>query len=119
MSPVRRHTASAEEPEEPSDTPLETGDDVPAPEEATAGYLFDYISGARVHDTPEERDAVQVFTRRLVEAVATALDRGDLTDWHRLALAAEADPYGETAAKVEEAMGLVDRLGAERSWRRS
>lgn len=31
------------------------------------GYLFDYVSGARVKATPEEIDAVQVFSRRLVE----------------------------------------------------
>ncbi|MGB7002520.1 MAG: N-6 DNA methylase [Halobacteriota archaeon] len=31
------------------------------------GYLIDYISGNEVHATPEERDAVQVFSRILVE----------------------------------------------------
>ncbi|MFY9227944.1 MAG: N-6 DNA methylase [Candidatus Microsaccharimonas sp.] len=31
------------------------------------GYLLDYISGMRVKSTPEERDAVQVFARQLVE----------------------------------------------------
>ncbi len=46
-----------------------------------------------------------------VEAVATALDRGELPDWHQLALAIEADPYGEVARRVEEALPLVDSLG--------
>ena len=31
------------------------------------GYLLDFISGQRVKDTPEEREAVQVFARSLVE----------------------------------------------------
>ena len=35
--------------------------------EETAGYLFDYISGKQVKATPEEKEAVQVFARRLVE----------------------------------------------------
>lgn len=30
-------------------------------------YVFDYISGSRVRETPEEIDAVQIFSRRLVE----------------------------------------------------
>ena len=37
------------------------------PAELKAGYVSDYISGITVKDTPEERDAVQVFSRRLVE----------------------------------------------------
>ncbi len=32
-----------------------------------AGYISDYISGQQVKDSPEERDAVQVFSHRLVE----------------------------------------------------
>jgi len=34
---------------------------------AKDGYLIDYISGKRVKDGPEERDAVQIFARMLVE----------------------------------------------------
>ena len=30
------------------------------------GYITDYISGRRVRDTPEEREAIQVFVRTLV-----------------------------------------------------
>jgi type I restriction enzyme M protein len=37
------------------------------PAELKAGYIVDFISGLPVKDTPEERDAVQVFARRLVE----------------------------------------------------
>jgi len=43
----------------------ETAADIPA--ELKAGYIADFISGLPVKDTPEERDAVQVFARRLVE----------------------------------------------------
>ncbi len=35
-----------------------------------SGYVEDYISGLPVKDTPEEREAVQVFSRRLVEDYA-------------------------------------------------
>ena len=35
--------------------------------EPATGYLADYISGQFVRDTPEEREAVQVMARRLVE----------------------------------------------------
>lgn len=37
------------------------------PAELKPGYTTDFISGLPVKDTPEERDAVQVFARRLVE----------------------------------------------------
>lgn len=37
------------------------------PAELKPGYIPDFISGLPVKDTPEERDAVQVFARRLVE----------------------------------------------------
>jgi type I restriction enzyme M protein len=37
------------------------------PAELKPGYTIDFISGLPVKDTPEERDAVQVFARRLVE----------------------------------------------------
>lgn len=35
--------------------------------EAGKGYLVDFISGKQVKDTPEEREAVQVFAKQLVE----------------------------------------------------
>lgn len=37
------------------------------PAELKPGYIVDFISGLPVKDAPEERDAVQVFARRLVE----------------------------------------------------
>lgn len=38
------------------------------------------------------------------EAVRTALERGDLGDWHRLAIEIGRDPWGSTARKVEEVL---------------
>lgn len=35
--------------------------------EKSTGYIFDYISGKRVKATPEETEAVQIFSKRLVE----------------------------------------------------
>ena len=39
------------------------------------GYLWDYISGLEVRATPEEVEAVQVFSRRLVEDFGYALEQ--------------------------------------------
>jgi DNA-binding transcriptional regulator YiaG len=36
------------------------------------------------------------------EAVLTALERGDLADWHRLVVEIDANPWGKTARQVEE-----------------
>ena len=41
--------------------------ETPTPAELKPGYVTDFISGLPVKDTPEERDAVQIFARRLVE----------------------------------------------------
>jgi DNA-binding transcriptional regulator YiaG len=38
------------------------------------------------------------------EAVRTALERGDLADWHRLVVAIRGDPWGRTARQVEEVL---------------
>src|SRR5262245_57932550 len=38
------------------------------------------------------------------EAVQTALERGDLADWHRIVAAMQADPWGRTARQVEEVL---------------
>jgi DNA-binding transcriptional regulator YiaG len=38
------------------------------------------------------------------EAVQTALERGDLADWHRIAAEVRADPWGKTARHVEEVL---------------
>lgn len=39
------------------------------------------------------------------EAVQTALDRGGLTDWRRLADEIRSEPWGRTARQVEEVLG--------------
>jgi DNA-binding transcriptional regulator YiaG len=50
------------------------------------------------------------------EAVQTALERGDLTDWHRIVAEMEADPWGTTARQVEEVLshsrpyGIADAM---------
>lgn len=48
---------------------LASGEELPDAEAAAAnvGYLIDFVSGRRIRATPEEVDAVQVFSRRLVE----------------------------------------------------
>lgn len=38
------------------------------------------------------------------EAVQTALERGDLADWHRIAAEIGANPWGKTARQVEEVL---------------
>jgi DNA-binding transcriptional regulator YiaG len=38
------------------------------------------------------------------EAVQTALERGDLADWHRITTEIQADPWGTTARQVEEVL---------------
>ena len=38
------------------------------------------------------------------EAVQTALERGDLADWHRITTEIQADPWGKTARQVEEVL---------------
>jgi type I restriction enzyme M protein len=54
---MARKNISKAEPEAAAETPAEL----------KPGYTIDFISGLPVKDTPEERDAVQVFARRLVE----------------------------------------------------
>lgn len=38
------------------------------------------------------------------EAVQTALERGDLSDWHRIVIEIRADPWGRTARQIEEVL---------------
>jgi DNA-binding transcriptional regulator YiaG len=38
------------------------------------------------------------------EAVQTAMERGDLADWHRIVAEIGADPWGKTARQVEEVL---------------
>lgn len=50
------------------------------------------------------------------EAVQTALERGDLADWHRLVAEIGAHPWGRTARQVEEVLshshpyGIADAM---------
>jgi ribosome-binding protein aMBF1 (putative translation factor) len=43
--------------------------------------------------------------------VATALERGDLADWHRIAAEVRADPWGRTARQVEEVLSYSRPYG--------
>lgn len=45
------------------------------------------------------------------EAVQTALERGGLRDWRRLAVAVEAQPWGSVARRVEEALAADPPYG--------
>jgi DNA-binding transcriptional regulator YiaG len=45
------------------------------------------------------------------EAVQTALERGDLADWHRIAAEIQADPWGKTARQVEEVLSYSRPYG--------
>jgi DNA-binding transcriptional regulator YiaG len=38
------------------------------------------------------------------EAVQTALERGDLADWHRIVVEIGTDPWGKTARQLEEVL---------------
>lgn len=50
------------------------------------------------------------------EAVQTALERGDLADWHRLVVEIGAHPWGRTARQVDEVLshsrpyGIADAM---------
>lgn len=45
------------------------------------------------------------------EAVLTALERGGLDQWRRLATAIRADPSGPVALRVEEALSVARPYG--------
>lgn len=45
------------------------------------------------------------------EAVQAALERGDLTDWRRLATEVRRDPWGATARRIEEVLGHTRPYG--------
>jgi len=45
------------------------------------------------------------------EAVLTALERGSLRDWRRLARAVEEDPWGRTARQIEQALRVSRPYG--------
>jgi DNA-binding transcriptional regulator YiaG len=45
------------------------------------------------------------------EAVQTALERGDLSDWHRIVTEVRTDPWGRTARQVEEVLSYARPYG--------
>lgn len=45
------------------------------------------------------------------EAIQTALERGDLADWHRIAAEIRASPWGTTARQVEEVLSHAHPYG--------
>ncbi len=53
-----------------------------------------------------------------VEGVLAAVDRGDLSDWSRIAAAVADDPRGEVADLVLEALDLAEDSGAAAALRR-
>lgn len=53
-----------------------------------------------------------------VEGILTAIDRGSLTHWRRIAAALDADPYGKVALDTEQALTLAEDHGATALLRR-
>lgn len=47
------------------------------------------------------------------EAVLTALERGGLSHWRRLAAAIRADPWGPVARRLEEALTVSEAYGVD------
>ncbi|WP_454294782.1 helix-turn-helix domain-containing protein [Salana multivorans] len=53
-----------------------------------------------------------------VEGLASAIDRGGLAEWRRIAHAINADPAGEVALDLEEALEIAESPGVTASLRR-
>jgi DNA-binding transcriptional regulator YiaG len=53
-----------------------------------------------------------------VEGILTAIDRGSLSHWRRLVAAVRTDPWGPTAADLDQALDLADDAGVAASLRR-
>lgn len=45
------------------------------------------------------------------EGVITALERGDISDWARIASAVRSDPWGQVARRLEEALNVTRPYG--------
>jgi len=54
-----------------------------------------------------------------LEAIQTALERGYLSHWHRLAAAIQADPWGPVARRVEEVLTYSRPYGVAEAMERS
>lgn len=46
------------------------------------------------------------------EGLLTAIDRGTLTDWRRIQRAVDADPWGDVAQDLEDALDAAEDIGA-------
>jgi DNA-binding transcriptional regulator YiaG len=53
-----------------------------------------------------------------VECILAAIDRGSLRHWRRIAEAVCADPWGPTAADLEQALELAEDIGVAATLRR-
>jgi DNA-binding transcriptional regulator YiaG len=54
-----------------------------------------------------------------LEAVQTALERGGLAHWRRLAAAIEEEPWGPVARRVEEVLGYSHPYGVDAAFERA
>jgi DNA-binding transcriptional regulator YiaG len=54
-----------------------------------------------------------------LEAIQTALERGALGDWRRLAAAIQAEPWGPVARRVEEVLGYSRPYGVAAAFERA
>lgn len=54
-----------------------------------------------------------------LEAIQTALERGGLTHWRRLAAAIRTDPWGPVARRVEEVLGYSRPYGVDLAFERT
>ena len=52
------------------------------------------------------------------EGLLAAIERGDQTHWHRIALALEADPRGKVAGELTEVLEAVENTGMAELFRR-
>lgn len=57
-----------------AEAPLASAEEVAAAAVVKAGYISDYVSGQQIKATPEEVEATQVFSRRLVEDYSYPMD---------------------------------------------
>lgn len=53
-----------------------------------------------------------------VEGILTAIDRGSLPHWRRIVAAVHADPWGSSAADLEQALRLAEDVGVAATLRR-
>lgn len=53
-----------------------------------------------------------------VEGLLTAIDRGSLKDWRRIAAAVDADPFGPVSVHLADALDLATDAGVVTALRR-